>query len=77
MKWPSKAFASGLGVIEALVDPVSITANPSVMPITANIVPMVMISEGMSVRTTRRPLTIPTSRPTASAAAMPTRSGIP
>ena len=75
--WPKSAFEMALGTMGVLVAPVSRTANPSVSPITANIVPMVTMSEGTPVRSTRKPFTKPTRRPIASAAAIPTASGAP
>ena len=74
---PNSAIDKALGAMGVLVAPVSRTASPRVRPITANIVPMVTMSEGIPVRSTRRPFTYPTSRPMLSARTIPTPSGAP
>ena len=73
--WPSSSFVGTLGTMNTPVLPAIITVSPSVRPMTPNIVPMVMMSEGTARRVTRSPLTYPTISPTARPARMPTTSG--
>ena len=64
--WPKNAFVTGSGTMKAPVLPSTRTVKPRVRPMTPNMVPIVMMSDGTPVRITRKPLTKPTSRPTPS-----------